>query len=148
VPEHYPTAPLCLYATYEAVAASIRQDFVWAFAEVPGWRNALRLASATLLRRMARNPAEARLCFAEILRGDYELLRRRETSRRSLVELFVAELGRRREEPELLRTQLELLIGAGFQAIATAVAEDRVASLEALAPELETRAFVFEPVMA
>jgi len=148
VVEHYPAADVCLYDTYEEVASSIRQDFVRAFAAEPGWRNALRLASDTLLRRMAANPAEARLCFAEIFRGGHELLRRRETSRRRLVELFVVELGKRRDRPELLRTQLELLIGAGFQAIAAAVAEDRVAMLETLAPELETRAFVFDPVAA
>lgn len=148
VVEHYRTATECLYDTYEEVAASIYEDFAAAFAAVSGWRDALRRVSVTLLSRMAAHPAEARLCFAEILQGDYELLRRREASRRRLVQLFVTELGKRRDEPELFEMQLELLIGAGFQAIAAAVAEDRVAELESLASELESRAFVFEPVAA
>jgi hypothetical protein len=145
---HYSTASRCLYDTYEEVALSIYRDFAWAFGAVEGWRNALRLASRTLLRRLAADPAQARLCFAEILHGDYELLRRREVSRRRLLDLFVTELGRRREHPEQFRMQLELLLGAGFQAIAAAVADDRIAELETLAPELESRAFVFEPVAA
>jgi hypothetical protein len=145
---HYPTSPACLYDTYEEVALSIYRDFEWAFGATQGWRNALRLAASTLLQRMANAPAEARLCFAEILQGDYELLRRREASRRRLVELFVSELGRRREDPELFRMQLELLIGAAFQTIAASVADDGTAQLEGLSSELESRAFVFEPVAA
>jgi AcrR family transcriptional regulator len=148
VQAHYPTVAACLYDTYEKVAYSIYKDFATGFAAVPGWRNALRHVGATLLRRMAANPAEARLCFAEILQGDYELLRRREASRRRLISLFVRELGKRRDRPEDFRMQLELLIGSTFQAIASAVAEDRLDEFEQLASELESRAFVFEPVAA
>jgi hypothetical protein len=145
---HYPTASDCLYATYEEVARSIYQDFRAAFAAERAWRDGLRLATKTLLRRLVERPAEARLCFAEILHGDYELLRRRELSRRRLVRLFIREVRRRCDYPEPYTMQIELLIGASFQAIASAVAEGRLAEYETLAAELESRAFVFEPLAA
>lgn len=44
--------------------------------------------------------------------------------------------------------QLELLIGAGFQAIAAAIESGDITALPGLAPELESRAFVCEPVPA
>lgn len=139
---------MCLCDIYDEVALSVYHDFAAAFAAARGWRDALRTAAVTLLRRMASRPAEARLCFAEIPRGDHELLRRRVASRGRLVHLFVRELGKRRDDAEAVQMQLELLIGASFHAIAAAVAKDRVADLEALAPELEARACVFEPVAA
>jgi hypothetical protein len=146
--QHYPDTRACLYATYEEVAQSIYEDFERCFAIEEGWRRALMLAGRTLLARLAARPAEARLCFVQILKGDHELLRRREASRRRLVELFVRELGRRRDEPEQFRMQLELLIGAGFQMIARAVTTGEVHELPELEPELQYRAFVFEPVAA
>jgi hypothetical protein len=149
---HYPTAEACLYDTYEEVALEIYHEFASAFITKPRWRSALRFASSRLLARMAARPAEARLCFAEILQGDYELLRRREASRTRLVELFVAEFGKRCSEPEEFRIQLELLIGAGFQtiaaAVADAIAEDRLEELLELEPELESRSFVFDRLAA
>ena len=113
-----------------------------------GWYDALRAGGVALLRRLSARPAEARLCFAEILHGDYELLRRRQASRRRWLGLFVRELGRRREQPELVAVQLELLIGACFQTIAAGVADHQLGELERLFPELESRAFVFEPSLA
>jgi AcrR family transcriptional regulator len=146
---HYPTASDCLYDTYEEVARSIYDDFAAAFTAEPGWRDALRVATKTLVRRMAARPNEARLCFAEILQGDYELLRRREASRQRLLRLFARELRRRCDYPEPVTMQLELLIGGGFQAIAGAVAEDRLLTeSERLAADLESRMFVFELVAA
>jgi AcrR family transcriptional regulator len=145
---HYASARECLYDTYERVAQSIYEDFERCFALEQGWRRALMLAGRTLLERMAARPAEARLCFIQVLKGDHELLRRREANRRRLVDLFVRELGNRREEPEQFRIQLELLIGAAFQAIATAVETGDVAELPELVPELRSRAFVFEPAAA
>jgi hypothetical protein len=129
------------------VAFSIYEDFANAFAAETGWRKGLRRAGVTLLRRMSANPGEARLCFVEVLHSDHELRRRREANRRRLVDLFVSELGRRRDHPERFRIQLELLIGAGFHAIAHAVARGKVDKLAALEPELATRAFVFEPAI-
>lgn len=146
--EHYEDASDCLYATYEEVSEGIYEDFARCFAFEPGWRRALMLAARTLLARLAAAPAEARLCFVDILRSDHELLRRRNLSRRRLVDLFVRELGRRRDDPEQFRVQLELLIGAGFQAIAAAVESGDVQGLPGIEPELESRAFVFEPVAA
>ena len=88
------------------------------------------------------------LCFAEMLHGDHELLRRREASKRRLLRLLVRELGKRRANAHLVQIQLELLIGAGFQAIAALVADDRIRELEAIMPELESRAHAFEPLAA
>jgi hypothetical protein len=129
------------------VARGIYEDFAVAFAAEPGWRRGLRRGGVSLLRRLGARPAEARLCFVEVLHGDLELRRRRDANRRRLVDLFVAELGRRRDHPEHFRMQLELLIGAGFQAIAFEVARGKVDRLAALEPELVTRAFVFEPAI-
>lgn len=142
---HYPSAEACLYETYEEVSRSVLADFAAAFATERGWRRALTAGARSLLERMAAHPAEARLCFQEILRGDHELLRRREAARQRMIDLFVDELRRRVGEEDVPRTQIELLIGAGFQAIAAAVAEGRVAELPALVPELTSRAYVFEP---
>ena len=145
---HYATAASCVCDTYEETALSIYDDFVAAFTVEESWRRALRLGARRMLRRMSERPTEARLCFAEILHGDHELLRRRERNRRRLVELFVRELGRRRDEPELFRMQLELLIGASYQAIVTAVAEDGPEALPRLESELVSRAVAFEPAAA
>ena len=145
---HYSDASQCLYETYEEVSGSIHGDFIRSFAAVPGWRRGLIIGGRTLLERMAARPAEARLCFVEILRGDHELLRRRDAARRRLVDLFVRELGRRLDDPEQYRMQLEMLIGAVFQAIATAVATGDMVALPALEPEIVSRAFVFATVPA
>jgi AcrR family transcriptional regulator len=142
---HYPSAADCLSESYEEVSRSIRDDFAAAFAAEARWRDALTTAARRLLERMAARPEEARLCFQEVLRGDHELLRRRDEARRKMVDLFVGELGRRKGNWRVPRTQLELLIGAGFQDIAAAVAEGRVVGLPELLPELTSRANVFEP---
>jgi AcrR family transcriptional regulator len=143
---HYPSASACLYETYEEVSRGVLADFAATFAAEMGWRHALTAAARKLLERMAARPAEARLCFQEILRGDHELLRRRDAARQRMVDLFVRELRRRLGDNEVPRIQLELLIGAGFQAIAAAVEEDRLSELPELLAELTSRAYVFEPV--
>ncbi len=130
------------------MSRSIYDDFVAAFAAESDYRDALRLARDTLLERMTARPNEARFCFVEVLRGDHELLRRRDASRRRLVALLMDELARRCDQSELLRMQVELLVGAGFQAISAAVEEGDVAELAELGPELESRALVFAPVPA
>lgn len=145
---HYPSATACVTDAYEQVSREIYEDFARCLAAEPRWRRALMLASRTLLARLAAHPSEARLCFVEILRADRELLRRRDAGRRRLVDLLVAELGRRRDHPEQFRVQLELLLGAGFQAIAAVVEAGATAGLPELASELESRALVFEPVAA
>jgi AcrR family transcriptional regulator len=144
---HYPTATSCLYATYDEVARAVYEDFAEAFRSEPGWRRALALCGRVLLARMARRPAEARLCFVEVLRGDHELLRRRVAARRRMVQLFVREFERRREDAGALAPmQLELLIGASFQMISSAVADGRIEELPELEEELISRANVFQPV--
>lgn len=147
---HYDSAAECVWDTYEVVARSIYEDFAAAFGAQPGWRAALAAAAHRLLARMAAHPDEARLCFVEAPRGDHELLRRRVRSRQRLVSLFARELHRRRRQPGggVPEMQLELLIGAGFQAIAASVAEGSASELPAMEPELHARARVFEPSAA
>lgn len=147
---HYESAAKCIWDTYDWVAQSIYEDFAAAFSAEPGWKAALTAAGRGLLARMAAHPAEARLCFVEAPRGDHELLRRRVRSRRRLVKLFTRELRRRRgqSDDDLPEMQLELLIGAGFQAIAASVADGATSELPALEPELRMRAYVFEPATA
>ncbi len=144
---HYVSATSCLYDAYEEVSRSIHDDFAVAFAAEPSWYDGLALAGRTLLARMAENPDEARFCFVEVLRGDHELARLRADSRRRLVDLFVAEL-RRRCDNEVPRMQLELLIGAAFQAIASAVNGGNITELPGMMPELTSRAYVFQPAAA
>lgn len=87
----YPT-----YARRRGSALRLLDDFASAFAPEARWRDALSPAARRLLGRMAARPEEARLCFQEVLRGDHELLRRRDGARRKMADLFVGELGRRR----------------------------------------------------
>jgi len=145
---HYATVESCLHDTYDEVARSIYEDFAEAFAAEQGWRDGLRLGANTLLRRMAAKPDEARFCFVEVLGGDHELLRRRDASRRRLIALFMGELRRECDKPELFAMQLELLIGSTFQTIAASIAHGEPAHLPALEPEIESRAYVFAPVAA
>jgi AcrR family transcriptional regulator len=146
---HYRTAEDCLHQTYEEVSAGVLDDFRSAFRAEPGWRRALTLGGRTLLERMAARPEEARLCFIEVLRGDHELMRRRVASRRRMVQLFSSELRARMDDgDEVSELQLELLIGAAFQAISAAVTAGDIADLPELESELVWRAEVFEPVPA
>lgn len=145
---HYPRTAGCLYDTYEEIASSIHEDFAAAFAAEPDWYVALAIAGRTLLERMAEHPEEARFCFVEVLRGDHELARMRADSRRRLVDLFAGELGARCAMEGVPRMQLELLIGAAFQAIAAAVDTGNIDELPGLMPELTSRAYVFQPVAA
>ena len=143
---HYATEAECLYDTYEEVARDVRDEIAAVFAEVPSWPEALTLVGKRLLAWMAGRPAEARLCFIEILRGDREMLRLRDAERQRTIDLFVREHRRRRHREDLPELQLELLVSAGFRAIGAAVAEGRVAALPELEPELASVAEVFEPV--
>ena len=142
---HYATEAECLYDTYEEIAHDVRDVIAAAFAQVPSWPDALTLVGKRLLAWMAERPAEARLCFIEILRGDREMLRRRDAERQRTIDLFVREHRRRGHREDLPELQLELLVSAGFRAIGAAVAEGPVAALPELEPELVSVAEVFEP---
>lgn len=120
---HYRTVAECLYETYDEIACEVLRDMVDAFAEGQDWQSGFELARRRLLERMAARPAEARLCFVETVRGDRELRHRRDITRRWIVDFLTREYARRRKEEELPPLQIELLIGAGFQTISSAVAE-------------------------
>jgi AcrR family transcriptional regulator len=145
---HYPTAAECLYDAFEEISGDMLIEVADAFARSSSWPDALDRAGRRVLARMADHPAEARLCFVEVLGGDRELLRRRDGARRRMVELFVAEHHRRSSSEQLPDMQLELLIGASFQLIAAQVADGRVRQLPQLGSELAELADVFEPAAA
>jgi AcrR family transcriptional regulator len=142
---HYPSVGECVYETYDEIVCDILRDMVDAFAGGGGWQSGFELARRRLLERMAAHPAEARLCFVETVRGDRELRRRRDITRRWVVQFLTQEYTRRRHEEELPPLQIELLIGAGFQTISTAVAEGEADDLVELDEKLAEIAGFFIP---
>jgi hypothetical protein len=145
VSQHYATVGDCLYETYDELSFSVLLDMAAAFSERSSWEDAYDVAQRRLLTRMAANPAEARLYFVEALRGDRRLRRRREITHRWMVDLLVREHERRREPEGLSEFQIELLLGAAFHAVSTAVAEGRARELPSLEPTLLEVAEVFKP---
>ncbi len=147
VVSHYPTATECLHDTYDHAAQGIYVDFADALRQGTDWSQALTLAVRRVLARLAARPEEARLCFVEVLRGDRDLLRRSDAARRRVVELFAREYARRCDPTRVPPTmQVELLIGAGFRAIAATIDEGRPDGLPELEPDLTSLADVFQPV--
>ena len=137
VNEHYRTAADCLYDTYDWVVYDVLRDLQEAFAEGDDWQSGFELSRRRLLEGLSARPAQAWLCFVETTRGDRELRRRREMTRRSIVGFLTREYERRNWDEPLPSIQLEMLIGAGFQLISTAVAEGDVADLVELEAQLE-----------
>ena len=145
---HYTSAASCLYDAYDEVSRSIHADFALAFAAEPSWYDGLALAGRTLLERLGRASRRGALLLRRGARAATTSWPAcRADSRRRLVELFVAEL-RRRCDNEVPRMQLELLIGAAFQAIASAVNGGNITELPGMMPELTSRAYVFQPAAA
>lgn len=145
VSEHYPTAAGCLYDTYDEVVCKVLRGMVDAFAEGSDWQSGFELSRRRMLDWMSANPAEARLCFVETVRGDRELRRREDVTRRWVVEFLVSEHHRLGDGEELPIMQIEMLIGAGFHTISTAVAEGGAPELGDLEPKLAEVAGFFIP---
>jgi DNA-binding transcriptional regulator YbjK len=141
--QHYPNIAACLQETYAEVSESLLAELTEPFYDTVSWDSALALARARLLGRLAARPAEARLSFVETLRGDRGLRRLREIRRRRLV-AFLDDQRARRGEPSS-RMQIELLTGAMFHEISTAVEAGRTAELPALEPRLSELAHLFDP---
>ena len=127
VRSHYPTVQACVSDTYEHVSMDLLGIMADSFARSRSWSDALTSGVGSVLKRLARRPAEARLVFVEVLRGDRELLWRRENMRRLTV---------------------ELLIGASFHLIASRVQGGQIDELPELGPELAELAGMFEPIAA
>ena len=137
VSEHYATAADCLYDTYDWVACDVLRDLQESFVEEQDWQTAFERSRRRLLERMAASPAQAWLCFVETTRGDRELRRRREITRRWIVQFLTREYERRNWDEPLPSIQLEMLVGAGFQVISTTVTEGDAADLLELEAQLE-----------
>jgi AcrR family transcriptional regulator len=133
---HYATSSACIYDTYDELACDVLRDMVDAFAQGDDWQAGFDLSRHRLLERMAAHPAQARLCFVETTRGDRELRRRRDITRRWIVEFLQREHERRNHGEPMPVMQLEMLIGAGFQTISSAVADGDTADLSELEPKL------------
>jgi hypothetical protein len=133
---HYPDAATCVYETYDEVSASVALEMADGFAQGTSWETGFALGRQRMMQRLARRPDEARLCFVEVLR-DRQLRLREAVTRRWIVDFLTEQYERRREAERLPEIQIELLIGAGFQAISHAVssAED-TATLERHMAEL------------
>jgi AcrR family transcriptional regulator len=145
---HYPTAQACVHDTYERVSMDLLGIMADSFARSRSWSDALTSGVGGVLKRLARRPAEARLCFVEVLRGDRELLWRRENMRRLTVELLTAEHNSRSDAEQLSTMQHEMLVGASFQLISSRVEDGRINELPELGPELAELAGIFEPIAA
>ena len=145
---HYPTVEACVHDTYETVSMNLLSIMADSFGRSRSWPDALTSGVGGVLRRLVRRPAEARLCFVEVLRGDRELLWRRENIRRLTVELLTAEHNNRSDNEELPTIQHEMLVGASFQLISSRVEDGQVDGLLELGPELAELAGIFEPIAA
>ena len=148
VTDHYPDAAACVYAAYDDAAAEMREQAEDAFAQETDWRSGYERARHRLLEHLAENPAEARLCFVETVRGDRELQRRLAAHRRWAVQFLAAEYRRDKSGAELSDTQFELLVGAEFQAISQLVADGGAADLILLEPTLTDVTGAFIPASA
>jgi AcrR family transcriptional regulator len=145
---HYPTVQACVCDTYEKVSMDLLGIMADSFARSRSWSEALTGGVGGVLRRLARRPAEARLCFVEVLRGDRELLLRRQNIRRLTIELMTAEHDSRSDAEHLSAMQHEMLVGASFQLIASRVEDGQIDALPELGPDLAELAGIFEPIAA
>lgn len=143
--QHYARPATCLHEAYLEVCDRAAAEFSSAFTAERSWASAFDLGRSRVLAYMAAHPAEARLCFVEALRGDRELRRLREARRRGLIGFLFEERARRGGAEDGSRLPIELLLGATFHEISTAVAAGATADLPALEPRLRQLAALFEP---
>jgi AcrR family transcriptional regulator len=142
---HYPTVESCVHGIYEQVCEDLAAEFAGAFSLALSWSSALALAQRRVLSRLASQPAEARLCFVEALRGDRELRRRRDLRRRWIVDFLTEQHLRLGRGATTSKLQIELLVGARFQAIASMVEAGRASELLTLDGRFDELTTVFDP---
>ena len=94
-------------------------DLADAFGQGTDWDSRALSVRRRLLSRLATQPAEARLVFIEAMR-DHALRERRALNRRWIIEYLSRKHGG--GDGDRLALQFEMMIGAGFQMIAGAVA--------------------------
>lgn len=145
---HYPTVQACVHDTYERVSMDLLGILADSFARSRSWSEALTSGVGRVLWRLSRRPAEARLCFVEVLRGDRELLWRRQNMRRLTVELLTVEHNNRDDTEHQPMVQHEMFLGATFQLISSRVEDGQIEALPELGRELAELAGTFEPIAA
>lgn len=148
VAHHYATPADCLYATYDEAVSDVTSELADAFEDESDWQSGLEFSRRRMLEWMTANPAQARLFFVETVRADRELRHRRDQTRERIVEYLKREHARREAEEVLPTIQFEMLVGAAFQTVSSAVAEGDPADLTELEPRLSELAGCFVPMRA
>lgn len=137
VAAHYPVLASCLHEGYEEEASDLVRTVVEGYEDGADWQSGFERSRADLVEWVSTHPAGARLFFVEAVRGDRELRRRRDRTRRKIVEFFAGEYARSANGNAVPLLQIELLIGAGFQLISGAIGHGEAAQHEM--PALEQR---------
>jgi hypothetical protein len=147
VAAHYPVPASCLHEAYEEQASDLVRTVVGGYEDGTDWQSGLERSRAQLIEWLSEHPAGARVFFVEALRGDRELRRRRDLTRRQIVEFLTGEYARSANGGGVPPLQVELLIGAGFRLISDAMldggTEEEMWALEQRLAELDG---VFIPV--
>ena len=82
VAAHYPVLASCLHEGYEEEASDLVRTVVEGYEDGADWQSGFERSRADLVEWVSTHPAGARLFFVEAVRGDRELRRRRDRTRR------------------------------------------------------------------
>ena len=145
---HYPVAAACLHESFDREAADLVRNMVAPFKNGGDWQSSFESSRDQLVAWVSTHPASARLLFVEAVRGDRELRRRRDATRRQLVEFFEREYARSPDADGLPALQIELLVGAGFLLISDALDDGETDGIAELKHKLAELDGFFIPVHA
>ncbi len=104
----------CLAALFEDVVATIEQEIAAADLEGAGWRERVRGGLGAILAFFDREPALARVCVVQALRGGPEVLERREAILARLARAIDEGRGTHSRAAECTPLTAEGLVGAAF----------------------------------
>jgi hypothetical protein len=136
-------------AAYLAAADRYFEAFSTTILAAPSWDGAVREAFRAFAAEIGRRPADAQLCFVEILGADRDLLAIRFEVRQRYVDLLTEERARRCPEDDAASTvRYELLLGATVRRITATVAEGRLDQLPRALEDVLEAAGVVEPLAA
>jgi hypothetical protein len=116
-------------SAYAQATDGLQTEFENDFAAGSSWNDGLRLATDRLVSTLADDPARARFCYVEILRGDQRLRAQREAVRHRSIELFTRQYEARHGGGELPHVKLELACNSIIHVISTHAREGRVSEL-------------------
>jgi hypothetical protein len=145
---HYPVVASCLHEAYDEQASDMVRAVVAGYGESIDWQSGFERSRAQLIEWLVAHPTGARVFFVEALRGDRELRRRRDLTRRRIVEFLTAEYARSANGNGVPPLQVELLIGAGFRLISDAMRDGEPEQMRTLEHKLARLDGVFIPAPA